>query len=99
MDLLLDPNEDASAFYETDIQQFAAISLAKNRQDNPGTSCLDCKKEIPKERREAIKGCRFCISCQKEQDNDPFRRQTYEMEYVVTDTESATPGAEEKNEF
>ena len=39
--------------------------------------CKECGEEIPKARREAIKGCEFCISCQNEVDKENLATQYY----------------------
>ncbi|MCS5737226.1 TraR/DksA C4-type zinc finger protein, partial [Herbiconiux daphne] len=42
------------------------------------THCLDCGKSIPQKRREIVKGCKYCITCQSNHDKRitlPYERQ------------------------
>lgn len=39
-----------------------ASNLSPERES--ATECDDCACEIPKARREAIRGCRLCVECQ-----------------------------------
>lgn len=49
-----------------------AIERARAQlKQGPGLShCEECDAEIPKARRKAVPGVRFCMSCQTEHDND-----------------------------
>ena len=46
------------------------ISRAKSRlpQGPAATHCVNCGKEIPEARRQAIPGVRLCVACQDEAD-------------------------------
>lgn len=47
-----------------------AVDFARS-QLNCGESemfCLECDEEIPQARREAAKGCKYCITCQSKHD-------------------------------
>lgn len=45
----------------------ALVEQQRNREpdDNTGTDCINCGGEISEERRQAIPGCRRCITCQE----------------------------------
>ncbi len=67
----MDICDDASAT-ETKFQQMAlANHLAGAKSPTKiesQTHCLECEEEIPQGRREAIKGCTLCITCQANQE-------------------------------
>ncbi len=50
----------------------AAVSHARNQLGDGSTEslthCLDCSRAIPERRREAVKGCKYCVDCQGEHD-------------------------------
>lgn len=47
-----------------------AIDFARSqiRNGESLTHCFDCGDPIPEKRRAIVKGCRYCIECQKEHD-------------------------------
>lgn len=50
-----------------------AVDKARYEMNNAGeslTHCEWCDAKIPKARREAIKGVRFCIQCQEEYEKE-----------------------------
>ena len=50
-----------------------AVSHARQQVGNGTTEslthCLDCSKAIPERRREAVKGCEYCVECQGDHDS------------------------------
>ncbi|WP_321367620.1 TraR/DksA C4-type zinc finger protein [uncultured Desulfuromusa sp.] len=54
--------------------QFQADMLAQAQQNNStGISnrfCENCEEPIPEGRRKAQKGCKLCVSCQQEQEQE-----------------------------
>lgn len=65
------PDDDALAAI---IANENAITEVRNRVYNPTLiyeDCIDCGEEIPEKRRNAIKGCMRCISCQELEDKKP----------------------------
>ena len=50
-----------------------AIDLARSRipSGESNTHCDECGIEIPEKRRLAMKGCKYCITCQVEHDKLP----------------------------
>ncbi len=67
----MDICDDASAT-ETKFQQMALANHMAGAKPSANaesqTHCLECGEEIPQGRREAIKGCTLCITCQAEQE-------------------------------
>ncbi len=67
----MDICDDASAT-ETKFQQMALANhlagtkLSANTESQ--THCLECEEEIPQGRRDAIKGCTLCTTCQAERE-------------------------------
>lgn len=60
--------------------QAAVEAAVKHARDQLGdstaislTHCLDCSRAIPEPRREAVKGCKYCVECQSQYDST-FRR-------------------------
>lgn len=55
----------------------AAVNHARkqiNAQRESLTHCHDCGDKIPENRRQAVRGCKYCITCQGEHDST-FKRQ------------------------
>ncbi|MCL7940382.1 DksA/TraR family C4-type zinc finger protein [Halomonas sp. ATCH28] len=56
-------------------------ALARSRRQLPGGEsaqhCTECGEPIPQARREAIRGVRFCITCQAERDKRPSGHSGY----------------------
>lgn len=54
-------------------EQFQSDIIARARQPKQTqpsrTHCAECEEPIPKERREAMPGCKFCLECQEKEDN------------------------------
>ena len=44
-------------------RNFLFRSLKRSRQ-----VCAECGEPIPKERQQAVPGCRFCVDCQEEKE-------------------------------
>ncbi|MDN4696296.1 TraR/DksA C4-type zinc finger protein [Vibrio parahaemolyticus] len=67
----MDICDDASAT-ETKFQQMALANhmagAKPSAQSESQTHCLECEEEIPQGRRDAIKGCKYCTTCQAEQE-------------------------------
>jgi phage/conjugal plasmid C-4 type zinc finger TraR family protein len=40
--------------------------IRRDRQDNRTGMCLECGSEIPRSRRMALPGCRYCLECQRD---------------------------------
>ncbi len=63
---------DDAAKTETQFQQMALANhravCSQNRSLESQAECLECGDEIPQARREAVKGCLYCISCQVEKE-------------------------------
>ncbi|UIW10495.1 DksA-like zinc-finger protein [Aeromonas phage BUCT695] len=59
------------SFFETESSNimngidFARANLSKGESEE---FCLDCDEPIPQARREAAKGCKYCIQCQTKHD-------------------------------
>ncbi len=54
----------------------AAVNHARkqiNAQIESLIHCLDCGDKIPENRRRAVKGCKYCITCQEDHDST-FKR-------------------------
>jgi len=65
----MDDVDRAQAINEAHIQEALDArlwSLSNLRTDihTSRTTCLDCQKEIPEARRQAVPGCLRCIDCQ-----------------------------------
>jgi phage/conjugal plasmid C-4 type zinc finger TraR family protein len=67
VETLMDEMDRAQGHNE-DFQSFALHHQQKNREPGnyTGELCLDCEEIIPVKRRQAVPGCRRCISCQEE---------------------------------
>lgn len=46
----------------------AAIAARVRYEGVSLSECEECAAEIPQARREAVKGCRYCIECQADAD-------------------------------
>lgn len=51
-----------------DAIDWVRLDLELSSKRNSNVFCDDCEKEIPIQRREAIKGVLYCISCQNDHD-------------------------------
>lgn len=65
----MDICDDASAT-ETKFQQMALANHMAGAKSSANTEsqthCMECGEEIPQGRREAVKGCTLCITCQEQ---------------------------------
>lgn len=63
--------DDASAT-ETKFQQMAMANHLAGAKPTANTEsqthCLECEEEIPQGRRDAVKGCTLCTTCQAKQE-------------------------------
>ena len=65
-------------YIQEQIDEFQASALAVHQRhrepdDNNGSCCIDCEDEIPLKRRQAIPGCRRCITCQEHHETESDR--------------------------
>ena len=71
-------NDDAGDSGNSEIEVLINANIIRAKKDlayslgNTTDHCLLCKKLIPKERREFIKECRYCVNCQQEIDPMPY---------------------------
>ncbi|AUM58544.1 DksA-like zinc-finger protein [Proteus phage phiP4-3] len=64
------PSDDSFATKEAIIKdaiEWARLSLL-NSSSNNDIYCLDCGEEIPERRRQIIKNCNYCCTCQESHD-------------------------------
>lgn len=59
------------------------------------TKCLGCDETIPKERREAVPGCNYCIKCQNSFDKNRHHRRDLHLSFDAVEESDLTPEEEE----
>jgi RNA polymerase-binding transcription factor DksA len=78
-------NDDAGDSGNSEIEVIVGAEILRavgdlRRNDNRTGRCLACGADIPQERREALAGCRHCVTCQGELDPRPYVPQYWEPE-------------------
>lgn len=48
--------------------------LAGKTSTDSAVECQDCAEPIPRQRREAIPGCQFCVECQVQREKAFYER-------------------------
>ncbi|MBY7857057.1 TraR/DksA C4-type zinc finger protein [Vibrio fluvialis] len=67
MDFCDDAAKAEAKFQQMALANHRAVCLPERSLESQ-TECLECGDEIPQARREAVKGCVYCTSCQAEKE-------------------------------
>lgn len=64
------PDEESlHAIIMAENEEYRVRTILEEQQSRPSAVyCMDCDELIPHERRIAMKGCQYCISCQPKHD-------------------------------
>lgn len=71
--------KDGAVQEQIDASVADAVTHARNQlsQGESRSQCEECARPIPKERRTALAGVKYCIECQTQRDKQALQKQSY----------------------